>query len=138
MAETTTAPEKDRPVQFRDFLFELGEGEAHQQLTDLLARVTKAMRLRALADHRAVKGQIKLTITLVTDEQLVVGAKWDADFKEPKPPKPGSTLFLDKFGNLTPQNPKQQQLPGVLRDVTARRGAVRDVTDPATGEVLEG
>lgn len=131
-----TPTEKDRPVQFRDFLYELGEGEAHQQLTEALARVTKAMRLRALADHRGVKGQIKLTVSLVTDEQLVVAAKWDLDVKEPKPPKPGSTLWLDKFGNLTPQNPKQQNLPGMLREVPGGRVAPRDVVDPATGEVL--
>lgn len=131
-----TPTEKDRPVQFRDFLFDLGEGEAHQQLTELLARITKAMRVRALADHQKVKGELAIKIKFATNEHLVVSADYDINFKDPKAPRPNSVLWLDKFGNLTPQNPKQQNLPGMLREVPGGRGAPRDVVDPATGEVL--
>lgn len=130
-------PEKDRPVQFRDFVFDLGEGEAHQQLTDLLARITKAMRVRALSDHGKAKGELSIKVTLVTDETLAVSAKYDINFKEPKAPRPNSILWLDAHGNLTPQNPKQQQLPGVLREVPRHGGAPREVLAPATGEIRE-
>ena len=118
-------------MQFSRFIAELADGEAHQQLTEALERVSKAMRVRALADHRGVRGEITLKIKLTTDERLVVDASYDVTTKEPKPPRPASVMWLDKFGNLTPENPRQEKLP--LREVKVDRGEVRDADEPAAG-----
>lgn len=118
-------------MQFSRFVAMLGDGEAHDQLTEILDRVTKAIRVRALADHTKVKGEITLKIKLVSDQKLVVDASYDVTFKEPKAPRPTAVLWLNHHGTITAEDPRQQKLP--LRVVEPERGNVRDVVDTSAG-----
>lgn len=122
-------PEPERPVQARDFLFTLADGDAHAELTEALNGLTQAMHNRVTTHKRAAKGQIKAVFDFKETEDGVVEILYSIDVKSPKPPRSRSVRWASPSGYLTPENPKQMPLPGDLRVV---KNEAPVLTAPAT------
>lgn len=94
--------------------------EASQELHDLLL----ALRAEAAARRKNVKGVFKLELHIEVNDDDVVAVAPSIKSKCPEPRRATSIMWLTAGGNLTPENPRQQELPGV-REVP--RPAVREI-----------
>jgi hypothetical protein len=80
-----------------------------------------------LSNHAAesggqAKGEATLKIKFALKDG-VIGIENELTFKRPKPLRRRTVMWLDSQNNLTPKNPKQQELP--LVDVNRRADAPR-------------
>jgi hypothetical protein len=111
----------------------------------------------AEAKNRGAKaiGSITFVVGLKSDSKGNIEVAYDVTSKEPKPARGGDFFYATPGGNLTKQNIKQQSLPGVLRDVSAKAPSVDvmakeskpkhphveladdEIFDPVTGEVTK-
>lgn len=97
--------------------------EASQELHDLLLN----LRAEAAVRRKNVKGELIFRLSIeVTDHDIVTVAP-PIKSKSPEPRRASTIMWLTAGGNLTPENPRQQTLPGV-REVP--RPAVREIETP--------
>jgi hypothetical protein len=98
-------------------------------LHDFLTRhadLIVAMHNHQMTHGGKAKGKVTLTLAYTLDKQLSLQIEGDAKFEKPKAPKASATLWTTAEGALTPQNPRQPNLPGIRRDT--RRAAPARLT----------
>jgi hypothetical protein len=113
---TTGEVKQTRP--FADVLRDLDGGRVHTELSDALQKLVKAV------EDTGKKGTVQFSIT-------VGPSKTEAPFeaipavvvKLPMPARRASVFYADDDGNLVRRDPRQQEIPGVLRDVNADKPA---------------
>jgi hypothetical protein len=71
------------------------------------------------------KGSFTLRVDYTLDRQLTMNVVAEAKFAPPKKPKASAQLWTTADGMLTPQNPRQPNLPGI-RDVTPATQPMRN------------
>lgn len=122
--------EDTAPRSFAVFIHDLADGDANRELSELLHELVKKLAADAYNRASVSKGKlgVKFNVSVDPRGQVVIG--WDASTTEPKPPRTGGVMWLDKGNNLVAENPRQQKLP--LREVGGRD---REAVDPETGEV---
>lgn len=98
---------------FAATLQDLDEGRLHAELTDALSEVVA----QVMQQGKAGKLTLSLTIKPAArrSDAVVVGASIAK--KLPEPDRPESLFFATDDGGLSRRNPKQPELPGVLRPV---------------------
>lgn len=121
---------------FAHVVLTLCEGDlntaASQELHDMLLH----LRSEAVARNKTVKGEFTLKFVVEVTEDDVVGIAHSIKVKVPEPKRRTAHMWLSPGGNLTPENPRQQMLPG-LREVPAGpKTAAREVA-PARMTVKE-
>lgn len=126
MSNVNPADETSR--SFSSFIATLEDGDfSHdltEQLRDLVARLNDVY-----ADNGGTpKGKLTIVLDLKLDSG-VIEAKGDVKVVMPKLARRKTVLYATPNNYLTRKNPKQQELPGVLRDVTVHtdRDTVRAV-----------
>ena len=119
--------QEEGPRSFAHFFQSLDGGEANVCASVDLHKLSSALRDEAKRRRSAVKGTLTLTLELKCDEAGTVEANYTTKIKEPVRKSSKSIFWLTKGGNLTPENPRQQNLP--LREVQGGSGEVRDVGD---------
>lgn len=133
MDSTKSATEKEGPRAFSAFIAQLGDGEAHVELTTELHSLLSHLYKQAQAGgvNGTARGALTLKIMLNVESRGVVGTAYDVTSKEPKPLRGSDVFWLTPGKNLTKKNPKQGELP--LRDVSAPK---TEIVDESTGEVF--
>ena len=101
---------------------QLGEGTLNAELSEDLHALVKRLEAHAY-DFGKAKGVITLALAVEIDREGVVTVDPDIKVKAPKPARRKGRYWLTPGGNLTPDNPKQTQLP--LREVP--KAAARDI-----------
>lgn len=113
MTETPAPPADDAedtgPVvrPFADLLRELAGGKVHNELSEAMPEVLRAV------DETGKTGTVtlKLSISHIAEGQITVTA--DVAVKTPKFPSPSTFLFVDADFNATKSDPTQQAIPGL-------------------------
>lgn len=95
---------------------------ASQDMHDLLL----ALRSEAQARCKKVKGTFKLELTIEVNDDDVAGISFSVKTKAPEPRRRTAVMWLSPGANLSPENPRQQNLPG-LREVAGGRNETREV-----------
>jgi hypothetical protein len=117
--EPEAGSEQERQPEIRPFnqwLLEQRGGLLHGELTETLAEVAAAV-----LEHEKA-GSVTLKITVTPNEGMdVVFISDDVAKKVPQPPRGAMAFHTDQHGNLTRNNPRQQQIP--LRDIPRPGGA---------------
>jgi hypothetical protein len=115
---------------FATFIHHLADGDANRELSEELHKLSQELQKDAYNRNAVSKGTLKVGFKLSIDPRGQVTIGWDVETREPKPPRVGGVMWIDKKGNLVHENPRQQKLP--LREVGGREP---DAFDPETGEV---
>ncbi len=126
----STKPEQSRhesPRPFSQVLLEIGDGSCHAEMSRELHQLLATMQDLAVSQSGGVKGEFVLRLRIAIDEVGQVIVKHEILRKDPKPTRRASVFFLNRKGNLTLDNPRQQKLP--LREVP------RDAEPPREAEV---
>lgn len=106
---------------FSTFLQECESGYLHQECSEQLRELIAELSNRIQDGAKAAKGKLVLSFDFsVADGVVEVRPK--LEIKMPNQPRPRSIFWATPENNLTPQNPKQQNLP--FRDVSGN-SAVR-------------
>lgn len=124
MTEQNTETEEG-PRSFLHFLESLAEGEAKSVLSAELHALCEALQSEAEARRAKVAGTLTLTLN-VTVEGKLAAIGYAVTTKKPSPKRAASVMWLTRGGNLTTQNPQQQQLPGI-REVPTKQQPSREV-----------
>lgn len=114
------------PRSFAYHIATFSEGDLNRdcsrELRDLLFQLSE----EANAREAPVKGTFKLELTIEVSDTGMVGIAPSIKTKAPERKRRGAHLWVTKGGNLSRENPRQQNLPG-LREVTdGRSGALRE------------
>lgn len=131
-AEKQEAAAEASARAFVVLLQQIGDGDCHRQISQDLQQLVKTIQLRSKEQAKAVAGKLTLTLSISGEDDLIDIA-YDIKTTEPKPRRPRTTMWVDKSGNLTQQNPRQTMLG--LKDVSKTRAPVRDV--PANDETRD-
>ena len=123
---------EEGPRAFARFLEQLGDGEAHAELSAELHRLMETLHDQALATG-PTKGALTLKLSFAVDPRGTVDVAYDVAVKEPKRARSKGVFWLTKGNNLTAHNPRQERLP--LREVAAPE--VRDVEASAPAAARE-
>lgn len=127
--------ENEGPRSFARFIEALGEGDVHAELSQELFELGRKLLSQARARMANVKGTLVLKLKFDADPKGVVDIEHSVEVKVPKPRRAAATMWLTKGGNLSPENQRQQVLPGI-REVTAPAAAPRELEDaPGVQEV---
>ena len=105
---------------FMQILNEVRFGEAAEELTD------KLQELVAAVDNTQKQGELTFKLVLKPGAGGTIEILDTIKTKIPEPKKGASLFFATVEGNLTMNNPRQPDLPGVLREVDTPKTAVRD------------
>lgn len=133
-AEETMAKTKEEgPRSFATFLAMLAEGRASAQMSEELHALVKSLRDESIAQDTNVKGELTLKLKFVASPRGVVGVGFDVKTKTPPKRTATGHMFITEGGNLSPQDERQPQLPG-LREVPRANDELRDVHDVAEEE----
>lgn len=112
---------------FAQFLQSLEDGRLNADLTAQLKHIAEELTLHA-DSHGKASGALKIAIAFkLTDGVFEIGVKFET--KLPEAPRGRSIYWLTGDCNLTPQNPRQMQMFGPIRDAapSAGEGEVRAV-----------
>lgn len=107
----------------RSFAHQIGtmcEGEVNLACSTELHDLLLHLRHEAQARCKKVKGTFKLELTIEVTDDDIVGIAHSIKVKAPEPRRRAAIMWLSPGGNLTPENPRQQTLPG-LREVPGGR-----------------
>ena len=113
------------PRSFSVFLGRLAQGEAHSELSVHLHELAKKLEYEAAVQNKKVSGELTFKLKLTAEPNGVVAAAYECNRKEPAPNRPGSIFWVSQGGNLTEQNPRQQNLP--LHEVPGGEPEMRDI-----------
>jgi hypothetical protein len=110
------------PASFSLFLMGMDGGDFHSRLSAELQAF-----VHDLGDHlrdtgeKSCKGKLTVTFAFTLDDRGAVEIKPSLETKLPKPPVNRSFMWVGAGDRLTPNNPRQQQLP--FNEVRTPRGA---------------
>lgn len=123
----TKQPEKqdEGARSFGVLLQSIGDGTFHAEVSEEMHALTKKLDGHAF-DFGKAKGTITIALTVEIDRDGVVTIDPDVKLKVPKPARKKGRFWVTPGGNLSPENPKQAQLP--LREVPAAARA-QDIGD---------
>jgi hypothetical protein len=110
-----TIDPKEGPRSFARFIENVGDGDFHQDASDALFELGKAIQDLALRTESKVKGKLTLTIDMSCDARGVVGVNVDVVTKKPKAKRAPAQAWITKHGNVVFEHPRQTKLP--LREV---------------------
>lgn len=134
MKDKQAQPEDEGSRSFARFIEQLADGRACNDLSYELHRLMVLLREDAgTAQDGASKGDLGVTIHFKVEATGVVGISYSIKAKEPQARRPNSVFWLTRGGNLTAENPRQQELPNI-REVTSKREQ-RDLPGAAEGGV---
>jgi hypothetical protein len=119
MAADPAADERPQTKPFAAFVQEQGRGRLHSELSDGFAEL-----VAACMEHEKA-GTLTLTIKVKPSKDgESVQISDDLKIKAPEADRSPSVFFTDRHGNVSRNNPRQDELP--LREVAGRRaGAAR-------------
>lgn len=124
--EKETEQQNEGHRSFSKLIAELGDGEAHVELSRALNHLCSKLRREAQQQCKDQRGELSLKLTLVTSpDTMTFAIGYEVKVKEPSPRRPGSVYWLTKGGNLTVENPRQQALP--LREVNMGGIELKDI-----------
>lgn len=120
---------------FGVLLMQLDEGVLHEELSMAVVKIVRELRERAEMQAKSAKGSLAVTLKFEVGKNR---ADVTADFnvKMPSVPKGASTFFMTKGGNLSIDNPRQPDLPG-LRDVSILDEPARDIPAPTERAAID-
>ena len=97
---------------FSRFLLLIDAGEFHERLSVELQHMVDGRRdhLRD-TQERTCKGTFDLKFTITIDDRDTVNVVPKVKIGLPQPPTRPAVLWIGQGGALTPENPRQQQLP---------------------------
>lgn len=110
------------PRSFTHFLEHLGGGDARRELSEELHELGKRLAHETAARDRNATGEITLKIKLKADKSGLVSTTYEIKRKDPSRTATPGVVWLTRGGNLSPENPRQSDLPG-LREVPAGRAS---------------
>lgn len=122
MQTNVKEPDDEATRAFSRTLEQIGDGEAHAELSEKLRDLVELIRTQAIQVQADVKGKLQLTLSLSADPKQFVHISYEVKVTEPKPPRPGSIFWITKGANLSLDNPRQQKLP--LHEVPAPGEAI--------------
>jgi hypothetical protein len=128
-------PKSEGPRAFARWLQLVADGKAHVELSTTLFDLMKKLRSFAINTQNIAKGEVLVRFKFKVEPTGIVGIGYEIKTKEPEPARPGAVMWLTKGGNLTPENPKQQDLPGIREVPQPETRTIDDDFDPVTGEV---
>ena len=106
------------PRAFNHLVGALADGDAHEELTSALHKLTAAMRNEAHARNGKVKGKLTLELAFTVEPNDVVSIEYAVRSKAPDPRRPSTILWATRQNGLSPQNPKQMGF-GEIKEVQA-------------------
>lgn len=109
--EAPAAAPLPRLKPFLEFLQEHAGGEIHDELSETLNVLVRAVQAVGKAGTLTLKVSVKPAGR--SHDQVFVVA--DVQHKLPVPEREESIFFVDAAGNLTRDNPHQEPLPGLRR-----------------------
>ena len=96
-----------RPVRpFSEFLMEHQDGDLHDEISEKLNGLVEQVQSTGRS------GSVALTLTVKAAGDMVAVTA-DVAVKPPKVDRPVKAYFVDGNGNLTRNNPRQPELPGL-------------------------
>ena len=109
------------PQSFANFLLRMDGGDFHGRLSSELQEFIGDLRdhLRDTGE-KSCKGKMTIVFDFVVDAGDAVEIKPSMQCKLPKPPMQRSFMWIGQGDQLTPHNPRQQQLP--FNEIRAPRG----------------
>lgn len=117
MGAEKSVEKEEGPRSFAVFLGKLGDdGEVEKELSQELHELVKTCRKTAQATGAKVKGKITFSLDVTVDHTGPAIVKPDIVVKAPKRRRADAAFWLTKGMNLSADNPKQAELPG-LRQV---------------------
>jgi hypothetical protein len=99
------------PRHFARFLEGLGDGDAVNELSEQLFKLTTKLQDESLARGDKVAGMLTFKLAISADPRGNVGMVYDIELKEPKPKRVPAIGWLTKGGNVTFEHPKQLKMP---------------------------
>lgn len=91
----------------------LSNGDVADEASQKFRELTRALQAWAADHNKSAKGEIVIKLKLTTDPTDLTKVDHDITIKKPKKAPKSSNLWLDMSGNLVPQDPRQQLIPGV-------------------------
>lgn len=123
------------PRSFARFIEALGEGDVHSELSEELFELGRQLLAQSRARNASIKGTLTLKLKFVASAKGVVDIEHAIETKVPRPKSAGSTMWLTKAGNLSPENTRQQTLPGIREVAALPEGVHISIDNPAVKEV---
>lgn len=120
--------DEEGPRSFIHFLDELGGGDAARELSEELHELGRKMLAETLTRERKCTGELTLKIKLKAEKNGLVGTTYEIKRKDPSRSTTPGVAWLTASGNLSSENPRQADLPG-LRELPGGRATPRDVDD---------
>jgi hypothetical protein len=117
MSTSPATKKEEGPRSFARFLELLADGAAHAQLSGELMELGKTLRAEAYHRDAAVRGELTLKIKFTAQAGGSVGIDYEIKSKVPPKRTAHGAMYLTDAGNLVADNPRQPNLPGVLREV---------------------
>lgn len=117
---------EEGPRSFLHFLTELGGGDAGRELSEELHELGRRLLHESTAREAKVTGELTLKIKLKAERNGLVATFYEIKRKDPSRSTTPGVAWLTAGGNLSSENPRQADLPG-LREVPRPSGEVRDI-----------
>lgn len=126
--------EEEGPRSFGVFVGQACDGEAHAEASRQLHELVTKLGREAVSRRAVAKGSLAVTFNLECEPTGIVSVAYTIKRKDPEPLRSRGVMFVTKGGNLSVQNPRQQELP--LREVANDKPA-REMpeTNPNVKEV---
>jgi hypothetical protein len=109
-------PEERQTRPFADVLTSLRRGKTHREASDLMQQLVTAVR----DTHRG--GTMVITLKVGRHKSGRIEIDDTVKIKLPEPERDASIYFADEDGNLSKDDPQQQEIPGIVRVVNPNEG----------------
>lgn len=116
---------------FHLMLLQIDSGCFHDDLSEAMRGMVKELLDRwSIAGKARGKFTLSLDLTVTSGGVIEVEGDHDVKLSPKKRKRPRTPFWGTRGGNLTLENPKQPDLPGVLRPVPAHEDVVHKIADP--------
>lgn len=117
---------KEGPRAFARFVEALGQGDAHREMSEELHILGNRLQDEALGRDRKVKGELVVTFKFTAHPNGMVATDYVIKRKDPTKSTTPGVMWLTKGGNLSPENVRQPELPGI-REVRPAHDDVHEI-----------
>lgn len=108
------------------FIEAIADGQCHEDLSDKINELGRALALETKTRNAASSGELALKLRFKLEPNGVTTVGYEITTKMPKAHNGTSIFWVTKGGNFVTENPRQPQLPGI-REVPRQPGEVRSV-----------